>query len=94
MIQQPLSMAPDLIFDEIRGAIEAGIWLMRLGVGLQREKLRRCPNSCLRRAKSLPILRYRRRPPFGPAQFIPTAVRPSISTVNLTLFSLIKDKNL
>src|SRR5580704_4751533 len=37
MIQKPLSMAPDLIFDEIRGAIEAGVGLMRLGVGLQRD---------------------------------------------------------
>jgi hypothetical protein len=30
-------MAPDLIFDEIRGAIKAGIGFMRLGVGLQRD---------------------------------------------------------
>ena len=36
MIQEPLSMAPDLIFNEVRGAIEAGIGFLRLGVRLQR----------------------------------------------------------
>jgi hypothetical protein len=36
MIHEPLSMAPDLIFDQIRGAIEAGIGLVRLCVCLQR----------------------------------------------------------
>src|ERR1700730_15226993 len=37
MIQETLSIAPDLIFDEVRGVIEAGVGLMRLGVGLQRD---------------------------------------------------------
>ena len=36
MIQEPLSMAPDLIFDEVRGAIKAGIGFLRLGIRLQR----------------------------------------------------------
>lgn len=36
MIQEPLSMAPDLIFDEVRGAIKAGIGFLRFGIRLQR----------------------------------------------------------